>query len=172
MFVTRLFRTLPMMRLFNRVVALLLRRGVDISADFGGMKLLTVSGRKTGKLRTIPLMVFNWNDERWLLSTLGEVDWVRNLRAADRITLSAGRGEAPERIRVVEVPPAESARLLKDNLAAFPAVVRNNFDVAPDAPLAAFEREAVRHPTFRIISLLPPAPADLARVARGVASAT
>lgn len=151
--IARLFRTLPVMRLFNRVVATLLRRGTDLSADFGGMQLLTVPGRKSGKPRTIPLMVFNWDNERWLLSTLGEVNWVRNLREAGHATLSASRGEEPERISVVEVPSSEAARLIRDTIAKFPAVVQSNFDVKPGEPMEAFEREATRHPTFRIVPM-------------------
>src|SRR5690606_2194052 len=124
--IVRLFRTLPVMRLFNRVVAALLRRGTDLSADFGGMQLLTVPGRKSGKPRTIPLMVINWNDERWLLSTLGEAHWVRNVRAAAPATLSASRDEEPERIAGVEVPSTGAARLTRYTIAKLPAVVQSN----------------------------------------------
>ena len=83
----------------------------------------------------------------------GEVIGVRNLRAAGGGTLSRGRRQ--EEITVVELPPAEAARVLKATLATYPSLIKGYFDVTPDSPLAEFEREAPRHPLFRIVSVRP-----------------
>ncbi len=81
----------------NAIVAALLRRGVKI----GNNALLTVPGRSSGEPRTTPVTILEWGGERWLQSPFGEVNWVRNLRAAGRGTLTRGRHHEP--ISVVEL---------------------------------------------------------------------
>jgi deazaflavin-dependent oxidoreductase (nitroreductase family) len=135
----------PAVRISNAVVAALLRRGVKI----GGNTLLTVPGRKSGQPRTTPVTILEWNGERWLQSPFGEVNWVRNLRAAGRATLTRGRREEP--ISVVELSPAEAAQVLKGTLASYPSLIKGYFDVTPESPLEDFEREASRHPMFRVL---------------------
>jgi deazaflavin-dependent oxidoreductase (nitroreductase family) len=138
----------PAVRISNAVVAALLRRGVKI----GGNTLLTVPGRKSGQPRTTPVTILEWNGERWLQSPFGEVNWVRNLRAAGRATLTRGRREEP--ISVVELSPAEAAQVLKGTLASYPSLIKGYFDVTPESPLEDFEREASRHPMFRVLSAI------------------
>jgi deazaflavin-dependent oxidoreductase (nitroreductase family) len=135
----------PAVRISNAVVAALLRRGVKI----GGNTLLTVPGRKSGQPRTTPVTILQWNGERWLQSPFGEVNWVRNLRAAGRATLTRGRRVEP--ISVVELSPAEAAQVLKGTLASYPSLIKGYFDVTPESPLEDFEREASRHPMFRVL---------------------
>lgn len=135
----------PAVRISNGIVAALLRRGVKI----GRNTLLTVPGRKSGKPRTTPVTILEWNGERWLQSPFGDVNWVRNLRAAGQATLTRGRRVEP--ISVVELSPAEAARVLKGTLASYPSLIKGYFDVTPESPLEDFEREAPRHPLFRVI---------------------
>ena len=129
-------------RLSNAMITTLLRSGVKI----GQMTLLTVAGRKSGQPRTAPVVVGEQNGQRWLISVYGQVDWARNLRAAGKATLT--RGRRSEAITAVELSPAEAAPILKQSLAGAPAMIRAYFDVTPDSPLDAFEREAPRHPVF------------------------
>lgn len=133
-------------RTTNAVMAALLRRGVKI----GGNVLLTVPGRTSGEPRTTPVTILEWNGERWLQSPYGNVNWVRNLRAAGHATLTRGRQVEP--IAVVELTPAEAAPVYKETFATFPAFIKSHFDVTPESPLAAFEAEAARHPMFRVVS--------------------
>ena len=133
-------------RISNALVAALLRRGVKI----GNNALLTVPGRSSGEPRTTPVTILEWGGERWLQSPFGEVNWVRNLRAAGRGTLTRGRRREP--ISVVELTPAEAAPVLKGALASFPTFIKSYFDVTPDSPLEAFEAEAPRHPLFKVVS--------------------
>ena len=143
---SKTYRITPFVRVTNAIVAALLQRGVKL----GGNALLTVPGRTSGEPRTTPITLLEWNGERWLQSPFGEVNWVRNLRAAGRATLT--RGHQAESISVVELSPAEAAPVFKGTLASFPSMVRGYFDVTPDSPLEAFEREAPRHPMFRVVA--------------------
>lgn len=143
-------RTTPFFRIGNAVVTALLRRGVKL----GGMALLTVPGRSSGEPRTTAVTLLERDGERWLQSPFSEVNWVRNLRASGHATLT--RGRLAEAISAVELSPSEAAPVFKGFLASFSPPVRNYFDVTPDAPLAAFEREAARHPMFRVVAATSP----------------
>ena len=50
---------------------------------------------------------------------------------------------------------AEAAPVIKAVVSRAPGMLRRFYAVPPDAPLDAFAREAVHHPTFRVM----PAPA-------------
>ena len=131
-------------RLGNAIVTALLRAG----AKLGSMTLLTVRGRKSGQPRTTPVAVVEGDGERWLIAPFGEVNWVRNLRAAGEATLT--RGRRSERVTVRELSAEEAAVALKQTLDGAPAFLRQYFDVTPASPLADFEREAPRHPVFQV----------------------
>ena len=130
----------------NFMIPTLLRAGVKI----GGMSLLTVRGRKSGQPRTTPVWLEEHNGQRWVISPYGQVNWVRNLRAAGEATLT--RGRRTERVASVELPPQEAAPMLKQSLAAAPSMLRGYFDVTPDSPIEDFEREIPRHPVFLLKS--------------------
>jgi deazaflavin-dependent oxidoreductase (nitroreductase family) len=48
----------------------------------GPNTLLTVRGRKSGEPRTVPVAVTEVEGRRWIIGAYGDVQWVRNLRAA------------------------------------------------------------------------------------------
>src|ERR1700731_4442713 len=73
--------------LFNPIARRLLRRGLPM----GPNALLTVRGRTSGLDRTTPVAVVAIGGRRWLIGTFGEVNWVRNLRAAGEATLTINR---------------------------------------------------------------------------------
>lgn len=139
------YRVTPFVRVSNGIMSALLHRGVKV----GSNALLTVPGRTSGEPRTTPVTLLERGGRRYLQSPFGEVNWVRNLRAAGRGTLRRGKDE--EAITVVEVGPAEAARVYKAVLGSAPALIRGYFDVTPDSPLEEFEREAPRHPMFRVM---------------------
>ena len=82
---------------------------------------------------------------RWLVGPYGEVGWVRNVRAAGRVTLS--RGRRSETLTATPLGPADSAVVLRQYLREVP-ITRPYFDVRPDSPREAFVAEAPRHPVF------------------------
>jgi deazaflavin-dependent oxidoreductase (nitroreductase family) len=109
--------------------------------------ILTVRGRKTGKVYSTPLILIE-DGGRWLVAPYGEVGWVRNARAAAEVEISrAGRSET---LRIEEVAPEQAAPVPKQYLESV-AVVRPFFDVTPDSSLDEFVTEASRHPVFRLI---------------------
>jgi deazaflavin-dependent oxidoreductase (nitroreductase family) len=141
--VARTYRLGRTRRLVNVVLTGLLRVGIRPDPH---MYLLSVSGRRSGRTYTTPVILVE-NGERFLVSPYGEVSWVRNARAAGRVTLSRGRHQ--ETVECQQVGAEESAPVLRTYL-SHARVVRPFFDVAPDSPLAAFAAEAARHPVFRI----------------------
>ena len=130
-------------RLANALIRGLLRLGLGPPRTY----LLTVRGRKTGRALSTPVTLVEAEGRRWLVSPYGEVAWVRNARAAGRVTLA--RGRHAETVTVRELPPAESAPVLKRYIIEVP-ITRPYFDVRPQSPLDAFVAEASRHPVFLI----------------------
>jgi deazaflavin-dependent oxidoreductase (nitroreductase family) len=59
-----------------------------VGAPMGPNVLVTIRGRTTGIPRTTPLAIIEKDGRRWIWSPFGEVDWVRNLRAAGRATIT------------------------------------------------------------------------------------
>jgi deazaflavin-dependent oxidoreductase (nitroreductase family) len=114
--------------------------------------LLTVRGRRTGQPRSTPVTLVEERGRRWLVAPYGEVGWVKNARAAGQITLS--RGRRSETVTITEVGLDEAAPILKAYVRNVP-ITRPFFDARPDADLAAFKDEALRHPVFRIQGPVP-----------------
>jgi deazaflavin-dependent oxidoreductase (nitroreductase family) len=106
-----------------------------------------VPGRRTGKPYSTPVTLVEENGERWLVAPYGEVSWVKNARAAGKVTLR--RGSRSETVRIIELAPLEAAPVLKKYVTRVP-VVRPFFDVTPQSDIKYFIAEAPRHPVFRI----------------------
>jgi hypothetical protein len=92
----------------NPVIVALQRRGVVI----GTMRLLSVPGRKSGKLRTTPVSPLTVEGERYIIAGLEEADWVKNARIAGWGILSRGREQGC--VNLVELPPQERAPVLRE----------------------------------------------------------
>jgi deazaflavin-dependent oxidoreductase (nitroreductase family) len=130
-------------RLVNILVRGLLLFGLGPPRTY----LLTVRGRRTGRPLSTPVTLVKAEGQRWLVSPYGEVGWVRNARAAGRVVLA--RAWHAETVTIRELPPAESAPVLKRYITEVP-ITRPYFDVRPSSPLDAFVAEAPRHPVFLI----------------------
>jgi deazaflavin-dependent oxidoreductase (nitroreductase family) len=135
----------------NGVAAALNRLGVFIWA--AGLwpnraAALEVRGRKTGRLLSFPVVLVDYQGDRYLVAMLGEgTNWVANVRAAEgRAVLRHGRREV---VRLEEVEPAARAAVLRQYLQVAPGG-RPHIPVDRRAPLADFERIAARYPVFRI----------------------
>lgn len=109
---------------------------------------LEVAGRRSGRLISSPLVMAEYEGERYLVSMLGEEsNWVRNVRAASgRAVLRRGRREA---VRLEEVAPDARAPILRRYLSLAPGP-RAFITVDPHAPLEEFEEIAPRIPVFRV----------------------
>jgi deazaflavin-dependent oxidoreductase (nitroreductase family) len=75
------------MKTFNPIAERLLAAGIPLG--FNG--LITIRGRKTGIERTTPVAIIESDDRRWVWAPYGDVQWVRNLRAAGKATITARR---------------------------------------------------------------------------------
>jgi deazaflavin-dependent oxidoreductase (nitroreductase family) len=132
---------------FNYVAKPLLAAGVPIGPDV----LLTIRGRKSGLPRTTPVTIAENYGRRGLISPFGEVNWVRNLRAAGRATITVGRRK--EEVTAIELGPTEAAEFIRDVLAPHARrtwlglwFVRNIDKIDIDNPVEA----AVGRPVFEL----------------------
>lgn len=130
------------MRLANGVVTALVKLGVKPGAN----AILTVPGRKTGLPRSTPITVVEYQGRRYVQSPYGEVDWVRNLRAAGRASLQSGR--RIETITVRELNAQEKVAFLQVVFRRAPKMVQRLSGVTRDSPIEDFEKVAHRHPVF------------------------
>ncbi|MEU7864007.1 hypothetical protein [Nonomuraea sp. NPDC049141] len=114
----------------------------------GRLVTLEVPGRLSGRVISFPLVVADYQGERYLVAMLGQnANWVRNLHAVQgRAVLRHGRRE---RVRLDEVEPSLRAPILRRYLACAPGA-RPHIPVDRRAPLEEFERIAHRIPVFRI----------------------
>jgi deazaflavin-dependent oxidoreductase (nitroreductase family) len=96
---------------FGPIARTLLAAGVPLG--FNG--LITVPGRKTGQPRTTPVAIIaDATGRRWVWAPWGDVQWVRNLRAAGNATITV-RGRT-EDVTAVEQDRAQRLVFFRDIL--------------------------------------------------------
>jgi hypothetical protein len=128
----------------NRVVMALNRLGLLV----GTQHVLSIPGRKTGKLRSTPVSLLTVDGRRYIVTGL-ETDWVKNARAAGWGLLTRGRKH--ERVALVELPIEERAPILRE----FPRQVPHGVQFferllgLPNDP-EAFAAATPQCPVFRI----------------------
>ena len=130
-------------RLINFVFGQMTRIGLGASYRY----ILTVPGRKTGRLYSTPVDVIEVAGDRCLVAAYGPVSWVRNARAAGEVTLS--RGGRSERFSVVEPSAQAAIPVLRAHIDEI-KVTRPYFDANPDSPDEAIAAELKRHAVFRL----------------------
>ena len=115
----------------------------------GYLVALEVRGRRSGRTIALPLVMVVVLGERYVVSMLGQdANWVRNVRAAGGdAALRHGRREE---VRLEELVVDRRAPVLKAYLERAPNA-RAHLPVPKDAPLAEFERVALRFPVFRVV---------------------
>jgi deazaflavin-dependent oxidoreductase (nitroreductase family) len=96
---------------FNAIARPLLRRGLPM----GFNRLVTIRGRSSGVPRTTPLAVIEVGGRRWVWAPWGEVQWVRNLRAAGWATIDV-RGRQVD-VTATELDPTQRVGFFRDVLA-------------------------------------------------------
>ena len=111
--------------------------------------LLKVSGRKTGKIRSVPINVLSYNGKLFLVATRGHTQWSRNALANRNITLKRGRLRTEFRLR--EVLDAEKPKILKAYVNRFRRMSGRFFPLPASAPSGAFAPIAARYPVFELI---------------------
>jgi deazaflavin-dependent oxidoreductase (nitroreductase family) len=156
------YRVTAHVRFSNAINASLVRLGIPL----GSTSLLTVRGRKSGKLIQTPLSIFVQDQKRYLITPYGVVNWVRNLRAAGgEATLT--RGRHTEKIHALELEKDAAAPVFREAVrtgpAGMPAVfvhlyirftLSQYLNVGVNASLEEFEREVLTHPVFLVQSAM------------------
>jgi deazaflavin-dependent oxidoreductase (nitroreductase family) len=96
--------------IFGPIAKFLLRAGVPLG--FNG--LITIRGRKSGQLRTNPVAIIDVEGRRWVWAPWGEVNWVRNLRAAGDARIEVRNRE--EKVRATELDRKARVGFFRDVL--------------------------------------------------------
>lgn len=138
--------TLPRwLKVANPVIVALQRLGLAI----GTMRLLSVPGRKSGKLRTTPVSPLSVDGRHYIVAGHEGSDWVRNARAAGWGILARGREQ--ERVTLLELPVEERAPILREFPREVPHGVqffRHLYGVSGEPE--EFAALAPRCPVFRV----------------------
>ena len=135
----------------NRVAGILARAtAILASARLSPRRLVTleVRGRRSGRVISVPVVVADYHDQRYLVAMLGRgANWVRNVEAAGgAAVIRHGRREA---VNLVPVEPDTRAQILRRYLELAPGA-RAHIPVDQRASLSDFERIAAEYPVFRI----------------------
>jgi deazaflavin-dependent oxidoreductase (nitroreductase family) len=145
---------------FVRLVDPLVRRLLSMGFPMGPNTLLTVRGRKSGQPRSAGVAVVEIGTRRWVTGAYGDVQWVRNLRAA-------GEGEIRhkgrmERVRAVALTAPEAAAFYRDVLAPYvhrlPLLGRLASSIFARDALTDPEGAALAHPVFELLAIEPARP--------------
>ena len=91
----------------NCVIMALNRLGLTL----GTQHIISIPGRKSGKLRSTPVSLLTINGQRYVVTGF-ETDWVKNARASGWGILSRGRKR--ERVLFMELPVEARAPILRE----------------------------------------------------------
>jgi deazaflavin-dependent oxidoreductase (nitroreductase family) len=140
-------------RSFDPLLRGLLQRGLPL----GPNAILTVVGRKSREPRSAAVAVLDVRGRRWILGAYGEVNWVRNLRAAGRGTIRIEGGDVP--VRAVALTETEAEAFFRNELRTYvdglPWLWRRVASVFGGEPLRNPAQAAQRHPVFELLEETP-----------------
>jgi hypothetical protein len=134
-------------RVQNRISAIAFSAGVLPNRT----ATLQVRGRRSGKTVSLPVVVADYEGERYLVSMLGkDANWVSNVEAAQGwAELRHGDREV---VQLVEVDPESRPPILKRYLNLAPGA-RPHVPVSRFAPLEAFAPIATDYPVYRVVTV-------------------
>ena len=132
-------------RALNGLMGLLVGR---LGLPLPRLRMLRVHGRRTGRLRSVPVLVLHRGRDRYLVAPRGRTDWALNLRAAGWGEL--WRGNRRERIEVEELVGDERAAVVGSYVRRFGWLTGRFFDLPRGFGDDDVRRIAGRHPAFRI----------------------
>lgn len=133
----------------NKLVIALQRMGLPL----GTIHVLSVPGRRSGKLRTTPVSLMTVNGTRYIIGGAAQADWVKNAQASGWGIL--GYGRKTEHVALVELPVEERPAILRE----FPRLVPHGvpyfqrvYGLPKDPALLpdAFANLAPNSPVFRV----------------------
>jgi hypothetical protein len=112
---------------------------IAMATGVSGTETLTVTARTSGQQQNIPVITVGVDGIRYLVSTRGESQWVKNVRANPVVTLETKVGAA--RFTAVELPVADRPPILAAYRAKAGKTVDGYFAKLP---------ETADHPVFRL----------------------
>jgi deazaflavin-dependent oxidoreductase (nitroreductase family) len=150
---------------FLRLVNPLARRLIAAGMPTGAPNiLLTVCGRRSGKLYAIPVSLLEFEGRRFVQASYGAAGWAANLRAAGEATITDQGGSVP--VQAVELPPEEAAAILRRALEPYrqsrllrallgprwrpPVALLGQYRIRVDETHEEYVAEARRHPLFEL----------------------
>jgi len=131
----------------TRAINAVFRRLTSFGLGASYRRVLTVPGRKTGRLYSTPVDVMDHDGRLWLVAGYGPANWVSNARAAGRVTLTRGKERANYEVR--DAGPSEAVPVLRQYMRQV-RVTRAYFDASPDGSDAEIAAELPRHPVLRL----------------------
>lgn len=132
-------------RALNGAVSYLVGR---LGVPLPRVRMLRVHGRRSGRLRSTPVIVLHHDGIRYLVAPRGATDWALNLRAAGWGELI--RGRRVERVRAVEVAGEERAAAVGLYVRRYGWLTGRFFGLPRRFGPDDVRRIAGRHPTFRL----------------------
>jgi hypothetical protein len=131
--------------------ALVLRAGLGRRGEQNQLRVLRVRGRRSGRECDTPVRIAMWGGTRYVISLLGEAQWVKNLRAAGTAQLLVGSSVEP--VFSYEIGGEEKVAFLEwyCRQPAHRLSVRAGLKVNPVELTSADIRRLVhQHPIFRL----------------------
>jgi deazaflavin-dependent oxidoreductase (nitroreductase family) len=131
----------------NRLMTAVQRAGIPT----GPAMVLTVPGRKTGRLRSTPMTPFDHEGQLYTVAGYPGADWAANARAAGAGTLSRGRNS--RRVRIIELSPDDARPVLRSFAVKVPVGVgfAKRAGLVVDGSPDEFEQLAGRLAVFRFV---------------------
>jgi hypothetical protein len=131
-------------RIANRLGAIAFAAGIGPNPA----ATLEVRGHKSGRTISFPVVVADYQGERYLVAMLGQkTNWVRNLRGGDgRAVLQR---KQREEVSLVEDHSDKRAEILRRYLELAPGA-RPFFPIDRRAPISEFEAIVDQYPVFRV----------------------
>src|SRR5258708_20788338 len=134
---------------FVETLISLVGRMMGIRLPMGANGLITSPGRKSGELRTTPVAFVEIGGRTWVQSPFGDVNWVRNLRAAGSATVTMGNQRSE--VRAAELSKVEKVAFYRDVLGPYIRRMRGGrflagmlgLSVVLEDPIAAADRVPV-----------------------------
>jgi F420H(2)-dependent quinone reductase len=127
----------------------LIRRLAEAGISIAGTRALRVSGRKTGRIRSVVVNVLRVGDVDYLVSPRGNTQWARNARAAGAVEV--GPSWRRRRLRATEVVDTAKPALLKHYLDRWYWEVKGHIaGLTPDSGEDQFRAAAPSIPVFAL----------------------
>ena len=115
----------------------------------GGMAVLSVKGRKTGRAIRVPVNPVDVNGAAYLLSPRGTAQWVQNVRAAEgKANLHLGRKLQP--VTLTEVADEDKLPIAREYVRRFYSAVGKVMNIPKNPSDEQLKAVLSNHPVFRI----------------------